>query len=504
MVFGIVFLLGVLLVGNVYARSYYVDATNGNDSWQGNITHPWKTIYHVTDYGNSYNFNIGDDIFFKRGEVFSDYRVFIHHGGNSTDRAIFGAYGEGDKPRFKYNYSPVLGGFELAEPNLSYITIQDIKIEELNDSQGVVFYEDNASNVVISGVEIDGNSNKNGILLYKINNYVVENCVLQNIASSGIVIYGSENYSIRNGIIRNNSIDRIFGEDGITIHKDGDGWEAGPNHTVTNNYVSSANENGFDFTSGEYILVENNTAYNSTSAGFVIGHNASHIVLRRNRAYDNNDNFDYLVGGDSYNVSLYYNLAYGSSAHSVGVKEDNTSLVSVYNNLFSQNSVSSSSMDFSDYIKNITLKNNLVYFSGTVIARFLDDSWSPNNDTLVMDNNFYYGYNFSDSRHFYDGSNGQSYTFAQFKSSYNHELNSLYNQTPKFVDFENNNFQLQWNSPAIDVGLDLGLTEDYFGNPIYGTPDIGAFEYQPPYNISSDEINATKIRIYSDGKYRDM
>jgi len=64
-------------------------------------------------------------------------------------------------------------------------------------------------------------------------------------------------------------------------------------------------------------------------------------------------------------------------------------------------------------------------------------------------------------------------------------------------------FYLLWNSPAIDVGRNIDLSTDYLGNPIYGTPDIGAYEYQPPYNISTDvvEENGT-IRIYSDGKYR--
>ena len=40
-------------------------------------------------------------------------------------------------------------------------------------------------------------------------------------------------------------------------------------------------------------------------------------------------------------------------------------------------------------------------------------------------------------------------------------------------------FHLQSNSPAIDKGINVSLTEDYEGNPIYGTPDIGAYEYQP-------------------------
>jgi NifU-like protein involved in Fe-S cluster formation len=40
------------------------------------------------------------------------------------------------------------------------------------------------------------------------------------------------------------------------------------------------------------------------------------------------------------------------------------------------------------------------------------------------------------------------------------------------------NFTLQATSPCINAGTDVGLTEDYAGNPIVGLPDIGAYEYQ--------------------------
>ncbi|USN92017.1 MAG: right-handed parallel beta-helix repeat-containing protein [Candidatus Nomurabacteria bacterium] len=75
--------------------------------------------------------------------------------------------------------------------------------------------------------------------------------------------------------------------------------------------------------------------------------------------------------------------------------------------------------------------------------------------------------------------------------------------SPLFVDLINSDFSLQSFSPNIDTGIDVSLTSDILGNPIYGTPDIGAYEYQPPFTIGSDNINVTsEIRIYADGKYR--
>ena len=51
---------------------------------------------------------------------------------------------------------------------------------------------------------------------------------------------------------------------------------------------------------------------------------------------------------------------------------------------------------------------------------------------------------------------------------------------PLFIDALNGDFHLQSNSPAIDAGVDVGLTQDYEGNIIpQGLGfDIGAYEYQ--------------------------
>ena len=65
------------------------------------------------------------------------------------------------------------------------------------------------------------------------------------------------------------------------------------------------------------------------------------------------------------------------------------------------------------------------------------------------------------------------------------------------------NFRLLSTSPLIDSGTSVSLTTDYLGNPIYGAPDIGAYEYQPPYTFASNNLPTTgSARLYSDGKYR--
>jgi hypothetical protein len=69
--------------------------------------------------------------------------------------------------------------------------------------------------------------------------------------------------------------------------------------------------------------------------------------------------------------------------------------------------------------------------------------------------------------------------------------------------FTVSDYHLLSTSPAIDAGTDVGLTTDYAGNPIYGAPDIGGYEYQPPYTMGTDGIPTTAdTRTYGDEKFR--
>ncbi|MDD5041941.1 MAG: right-handed parallel beta-helix repeat-containing protein [Candidatus Peribacteraceae bacterium] len=74
---------------------------------------------------------------------------------------------------------------------------------------------------------------------------------------------------------------------------------------------------------------------------------------------------------------------------------------------------------------------------------------------------------------------------------------------PLFHDASSLNVAILSGSPAIDGGIDVGLTSDYAENPIYGLPDIGAYEYQPPRTMGTDDPDATaEARVYGDGAFR--
>jgi len=69
--------------------------------------------------------------------------------------------------------------------------------------------------------------------------------------------------------------------------------------------------------------------------------------------------------------------------------------------------------------------------------------------------------------------------------------------------FDNTDLHLISSSPAIDAGTNVSLTSDYAGNSIYGAPDIGSYEYQPPYTVGTTPLPTSgSVRVYSNGKYR--
>jgi hypothetical protein len=78
---------------------YYVDATHGNNSWNGlagaytaGTTGPWKTIAKV----NSAPLHAGDIVLFARGELWRE--KLVPKSGSASGVVTYGAYGTGAKP----------------------------------------------------------------------------------------------------------------------------------------------------------------------------------------------------------------------------------------------------------------------------------------------------------------------------------------------------------------------------------------------------------------------
>ena len=88
---------------------YYIDATDGNDSWTGlagtytsGTTGPWKTLDKV----NSESLSAGDSVLFQRGEIWRGQ--LQAQSGSAAGDITYGAYGDSSvaKPQ-------ILGSVEL-------------------------------------------------------------------------------------------------------------------------------------------------------------------------------------------------------------------------------------------------------------------------------------------------------------------------------------------------------------------------------------------------------
>lgn len=89
------FLILLFIPAQLFATNYYI-AANGNDNANG--TSPsaaWKTISKLNE--SFWNMQPGDNIFFKRGDIFYG-SIVINRSGTRESPITISAYGEGDAP----------------------------------------------------------------------------------------------------------------------------------------------------------------------------------------------------------------------------------------------------------------------------------------------------------------------------------------------------------------------------------------------------------------------
>jgi hypothetical protein len=115
------------------------------------------------------------------------------------------------------------------------------------------------------------------------------------------------------------------------------------------------------------------------------------------------------------------------------------------------------------------VKNNIFYNNTTHINTYSGNITS-------IDYNDYYG-----TGNWYWGGVSRA-TFALWETASSADTNGL-NADPLFTNaggsyLLDTDFILQAGSPCINVGTDVSLTSDYFGNAIVGTVDMGAVEKQ--------------------------
>jgi hypothetical protein len=182
-------------------------------------------------------------------------------------------------------------------------------------------------------------------------------------------------------------------------------------------------------------------------------------------------------------IVIDHNLVYGNTRNGVRISDDCLG-VSLLNNTFVNNGLNGTNhnITFSGVgTSGNILKNNLSVYDEAVVGGGKWAIYVPDTDTLsdnTLDYNCYIVLN---------GSNAGQTIASDDTSLATWQLNGAdangLNADPLLMS--DSNFHLQSGSPCINAGVDVGLSEDFDGNPIPrgAAPDIGAFEYGDPTTL---------------------
>ncbi|NWF51393.1 MAG: discoidin domain-containing protein, partial [Ignavibacteriaceae bacterium] len=426
-------LILVLLFSSIaLSTNYYVDKShpNSSDNNPGTETQPWKTIQKGVDVAVA-----GDTVFVKyavyneqitlqrSGDAANGYIVFK---GIGSQKPVIDGSGKGQMLIYWFGTSD--GGFQK-----NYVVFDNF---EVVDATKWAFW-------------IQGDHN------------IVRNCKIHNCGHSAIqLITGSYNQIAYNEIYN-------AGWNGIS-------WEA---------------NNGNSGIRTDYNIVEHNYIHNLDS----------HVGIN---AFPNegSGNWEYYGGQGNivrFNIikdcleGMYFRyekdlLIYGNVLDNIfgfqGIHfhvnsgdENNTydANTKIYNNIIAK---CEEHGILNTNALNLDIRNNIFYFNNDQ-NQYYDISFTSNVSTSgnIIDHNIYIGSASSQEVMLY---NNNTYTVQQLHNI-GFENNGLYGD-PLFVDFNNGNYSLQTNSPAIDRGFNFSspFNVDIIGTirPQGSAFDLGVYE----------------------------
>lgn len=387
-----------------------------------------------------------------------------------------------------------------------------VQISDSSFSSGSIFKNSNISSSTLASYYVNNSSG-----------FTLQSNTSINPRNSGFYIIGSHDINLISNTVTNTLNYSFYVNNSYNIN-------------FSSNYSTSANYGGFMFTSGSHDITSTSdtadgtlstgfwadgTVYNLTytssiaknghSDGFGVIDNVHDVTYNKCLAF-NNGNKSSTSDGDgftshitNYNIYVNNSIAYNNTASGYAMVGNSSG--HIYNSIAYNNSGDWSSTGGVNQVRgnfyfsllglNPTtntgwdLKNSIGYNG------YQAEIWKTSDNYTTQDYNLYKP--ISDSLFAtLDGGNLISWNTYSSREPNSNKSDPLFINAPT-------NFALQETSPVIDSGTDVGLTTDYSGNPIYGTPDIGPYEYQPPYTIGTDKIDiGGGARIYEDGKFRTL
>jgi hypothetical protein len=415
--------------GKKWNDSTYYVSISGNDSWNGTIDYPWRTIQHAA------NTVVAGNTVYVEGGTYNE-QVTITTSGRPGKYITFAAYPgqiatiDGTGILFKYNW----GGLVWIM-GASYINFIGFNVTHSN----------------FTGIMVTSNYSGG----YP-SNILIQNNSINDTTSSGI--YTEDGYKITydgNEVTYAQTLEAVpYQQNEIVNMVRTNNFEIKNNKIHDNNHFES-----IDVKEGSSLgSIHDNTIIPIQSAGIYIdsqGKNARNIDVYNNRIYNGTSSQTRGIaiatenGATVKDVKVYNNRVYNNAAYGLGIASYSTGPVTDVT--FSSNTVyNNSGVDswgggiIIEYTNatNVTIVNNIAYQNQ---AR----------GDLVTDN----------------GGNSALYT-------------NLVGINPLFVNPSNQDFHLQSSSPAIDNGTSPNSTVfvpafdfDYVTRPQGTGYDIGAYEY---------------------------
>jgi hypothetical protein len=276
------------------------------------------------------------------------------------------------------------------------------------------------------GVIIKTTSNNNTIQNCSINFHGKSSGVLYGCCGEGIQIWSSGN------IVRNNYIQESSSH-GIHIYTI---VQSISNNLIEHNVVWNCHHTGYDVNSPDSLITDITIRFN-------VYYDTPWAAERQEPGYGGTS-AGFFCNGNVNNITLAYNLFFNIYKATCAQIWGGTN-INVYNNTFA-NTINYGTTGYGAIFGNssTTAKNNIFVTNGRMITAgtFLSES-----------NNLIYNM----------GSGGTG------------TISGL-NADPMFNDISNYDFSLLPGSPAINLGIGLGFSEDIEGNPIAGQPDAGTLE----------------------------
>lgn len=507
---------------------YFIDATGGNDDNDG-LTQAtaWQSITKV----NTATFQPGDQILFKRGEIWKGTTLRVPSSGAPKSPIVFGAYGNGANPvldastefnDFTLHSDAIWKRTQANAVNLNQVFEDNSRLSYSVDVASMVA----GSCAIVSGVVYvwctdSGNPNTGHVIDYQIPVDGLE----------GGIDYNGQSYLLFDSIdaTKSNKFNYKLWKSGatgtgITVQNMTSNWSGahglyanGTSNTLVYNCVAHDNlDTGFWQGHATNIIFDGCEAYNSGADvspngarypaaahwpnGMLNSAEAIDCTIRHCYIHDcyigyllineksgglwstrtifeqNNINDNLGAGGiaiEGPNTIVRNNIIRNEgSTYGIILTSNAQSGACLYNNTI----ISGENDGTSIYLQagtNTKVKNNLIVRSGTS-NRFISVLAAAKTG-FEADRNLYYQAS-GTSRWFWGPTEYTS--FATWKSGSSQDANGIADN-PDFVT-EFTNLHLQASSPCIGAGdATLGVTDDFDDVERGAAVDIGAYEYVP-------------------------